>query len=484
MNEKYLIGVDLGSQSAKVAIFDLDGNVVSEGKESLKPTNLPAPGKVEHPDDDLWDSVAAASREAMNQFTGDPASIVGMGLCTIRFCRALLKEDGTLAAPVMSWMDERVSKPYEHTQSEVKYVTTSSGYITHRLTGEFKDTAANYQGMWPIDTDTWNWSESDSIINEFNIPRDMLFTLKNPGTVLGTVTKCAAEITGIPDNIPVVATANDKAVEALGSGTLNENTALVSLGTYIAGMIHGETNPKNSTHFWTNFADIPYEYLYESNGIRRGMWTVSWFKELLGEDLVKKAEKLGLSAEEYLDREAEENVPAGSDGLMTVLDWLSPPDQPFKKGMMIGFDGRHTRAHIYRSILEAIALTMKTHVDAMCSELDKELKDIVITGGGSNGDLMMQIFADVFGLPVKRNVINGAASLGAAINVAVGLELYSSYENAIDQMVEIRDTFHPDPDTHGFYDQLNKEVYQQIATSTDGILKKSYDFFQAWDSKS
>ena len=484
MNEKYLIGVDLGSQSAKVAIFDLDGNVVSEGKERLRPTNLPAPGKVEHPDDDLWDSVAAASREAMTQFTGHPESIAGIGLCTIRFCRALLKEDGTLAAPVMSWMDERVSQPYEHTQPDVKYVTTSSGYITHRFTGEFRDTAANYQGMWPIDTDTWDWSESDRIIDEFKIPREMLFTLQNPGTVLGRVTKSAAEVTGIPENIPVVATANDKAVEALGSGTLSENTALVSLGTYIAGMIHGKTNPKNVNHFWTNFADMPYEYLYESNGIRRGMWTVSWFKELLGKELVKKADQLGMSPEEYLDMEAQENVPAGSDGLMTVLDWLAPPDQPFKKGMMIGFDGRHTRAHIYRSILEAIALTMKTHVEAMCKELDADLKDIVITGGGSNGDLMMQIFADVFGLPAKRNVINGAASLGASMNAAVGLELYSSYEEAIEHMVKIRDTFHPESDTHEFYDQLNKEVFQQITASTDGVLKRSYDLFRSWDSKS
>ncbi|MFC7063183.1 FGGY-family carbohydrate kinase [Halobacillus seohaensis] len=477
MSGKYIIGVDGGSQSSKVFIYDLKGNIVSEGKQTLQPMNLPAPGIVEHPDDDLWDSLVTATQEAMAHFPGKKEDIIGLGLCTIRFCRCLLKGDGTLASPAMSWMDERVSKPYEHIHSEVARVTTSSGYITRRLTGQFIDTAANYQGMWPIDTDTWDWMDDGEAFDQYNIPRDMLFALQYPGTTLGHVTKEAAEATGIPEDIPVIATANDKAVEALGAGMLSENTALISLGTYIAGMIHGQDNPKNTTHFWTNFAAIPNEYLYESNGIRRGMWTVSWFKELFGDELVTKAEELNISPEEFLNREAVKSVPAGSDGLMTVLDWLSPGDKPFKKGMMIGFDGRHTRAHMYHSILEAIALTMKTNVDAMCEEMDTELENIVITGGGSNGDLMMQIFANVFGLPATRNVVNGSASLGSAISVAVALGAYSNYEEATEQMVKVSDTFVPEEDNHAFYNRMNREVYQHITAYTDGILKKAYNLF-------
>ena len=90
----------------------------------------------------------------------------------------------------------------------------------------------------------------------------------------------------------------------------------------------------------------------------------------------------GLTREAYLEQEAAV-VPAGSDGLMTVLDWLATTDAPFRKGMMLGFDARHTRGHVYRSILEAIALTMKFHVDAMCDELGVSLGEIVISGGGA-----------------------------------------------------------------------------------------------------
>ncbi|QHT46202.1 sugar kinase [Bacillus sp. SB49] len=478
MTERYIIGVDGGSQSTKVVIYDLKGNPVSRGVQPLKQVDTPEPGQVEHPGDDLWDSLAAASKKAMDQFSGDREAIVGVGLCTIRFVRCLLKADGCLASPAQSWMDERVSKPYEQEDSEVSYVTTSSGYLTHRLTGEKKDSAGNYQGQWPIDTDTWGWSEEDSLYEQYNLSKDMLFDLYPPGTILGHITEEASLATGIPKGLPVVATANDKAVEALGAGIRTQETALISLGTYIAGMVHGgRQNVKEAENYWTNFSAVPQEYLYESGGIRRGMWTVSWFKELLGEDLVKKAEASGVSPEDYLNAEADSRVPPGSDGLLTVLDWLAPAGQPYKKGMMIGFDVRHTGAHMYRSILEGIALTMKAHMDAMYAEMGERLERIILTGGGSNGDLMMQIFADVFGVPADRNVINGSASLGSAINTSVALGIYENYDQAITEMVKVKDSFSPDMDTHDFYTRFNEEVYQQITAHTDPVLKQAHAFF-------
>lgn len=476
MDTKYVIGIDEGSQSCKISIFDLEGNVVCEGKHNLRPYDLPEPGIVEHPDDDWWYSICEAGKKVMANFKGDVKDIIGIGLCTIRFCRAYLKEDGHLAQQALSWMDVRVSEPYQHTNDTVKYVTTSSGYITYRLTGEFKDTAANYQGMWPMNTDTWTWLEDGPEFDSYGIPREMLFDLVMPGEILGYITPEASKATGLPEGLPVAATANDKAVEALGVGCTGTHTALVSLGTYIATMMQGYDNPKNTTNFWANFACMPNSYLYESNGIRRGMWMISWFKEVLGEGYEKEAKALGMSAEEFLSREAEK-VPAGSDGLMTVLNWLAPPDKRYKKGIMIGFDGRHKRAHIYRSILEAIAMTMKTHSDHMCKELEVTLDQIIISGGGSNSDLFMQIFADVFGIPAKRNVVNGAAGLGSAICAAVATKTYSSFDEAIEKMVKIQDIFEPNPESIQLYNQ-EIEIYKDITNHTDTILKKSYEIFR------
>lgn len=182
MSKKYIIGIDGGSQSTKVVMYDLEGNVVCEGKGLLQPMHTPDADTAEHPDDDLWASLCFAGHDLMSQFAGNKEDIVGIGLGSIRCCRALLKADGTPAAPLISWQDARVTRPYEHTNPDVAYVTSFSGYLTHRLTGEFKDNIANYFGQWPVDYKTRAWSEDAAVMEKFNIPRHMLFDVQMPGT--------------------------------------------------------------------------------------------------------------------------------------------------------------------------------------------------------------------------------------------------------------------------------------------------------------
>ena len=477
MTGPHLIGIDCGTQSAKVVIYDAAGNAVASGQHALRPMQRPRPGVAVHADDDLWDSICVASRAALAAFNGEPHEIVGVGLCPIRCCKAFLKADGSLAEPVISWMDERAYTAYVPSNRDVVYATTSSGYLSHRFTGEFRDAAANNIALqWPIDTDTWQWSNDRTLYERFKVKREMLLELQMPGDVIGHVTAAAARDTGIPAGVPVVATANDKAVETLGAGPLGETTVLVSLGTYIAAMVQGAENHIDPATFWTNFACVPNRYLYESNGVRRGMWTLSWFLDLLGDELAERAASLGLSREEYLEREAA-LVPAGSDGLMTVLDWLAPVDKPFRKGAMLGFDARHTRGHIYRSLLEAIALTMKFHVDAMCAELDIDLTEIVVSGGGSASPLFMHIFADVFGITASRSFGGGGASLGAAICAAAATGVHPDIETAAAMMTRPRELFAPDAADGAIYNRMNEAVYQHIRNATDALFERSYQIF-------
>jgi sugar (pentulose or hexulose) kinase len=473
----YLIGVDCGTQSAKVVVYDASGTAVARGQQVLRPMERPRHGVVFHPDDDLWTSIAAASRQAMAAFTGDPAAIVAVGICPIRCNKAFLRADGSLVEPVISWMDDRAYQPYLPDDPECAYATTSSGYVAHRFTGEFKDTAANNILLqWPIDPQTWRWSDDPALYDSFGVRREHLFDLQLPGEIIGGVTTEAAATTGIPAGIPVVQTANDKAVEMLGSGSLGESTALVSLGTYIAAMVHGHEYHGAPTSFWTNFASVPHRYLYESNGVRRGMWTLTWFLDLLGPEVADRAASLGMSREQYLEREAAA-VPAGSEGLMTVLDWLATTDKPFRKGMMLGFDARHSRGHVYRSILEAIALTMKHHVDAMCDELAITLTEIVVSGGGSNSPLFMQIFADVFGITASRSVDGGGASLGSAMCAAAAAGLYPDIDAATAAMAKPRESFSPDAANTGVYDRMAETVYHDIRSHTDALFERAYPIF-------
>ena len=473
----YLVGIDCGTQSAKVVVYDAEGSMVASGQRVLRPTERPRHGVVEHPDDDIWDAIAAASRAAMAEFPGDPSEIAGVGICPIRCCKAFLRSDGSLVEPVVNWMDDRAYRPYLPDSDEVAVATTLSGYVAHRLTGRFADTAANNILLqWPIDTDTWQWSGDESLYLEHGIERRLLVELQMPGDVIGPLMPAAAAATGLPAGVPVVHTANDKAVEMLGAGTISETTALVSLGTYIAAMVHGHENHRDPKAFWTNFACLPHRYLYESSGIRRGMWTLTWFLDLLGSEFAERAAAAGATREQYIEPEAAA-APSGSDGLMTVLDWLAPVHKPYRKGSMLGFDARHGRGHVYRSILEAIALTMKSNVDSMCRELGISLHEIVVSGGGSNSGLFMQIFADVFGIPASRSSSPAGASLGAAMCAAAGVGVHPDIETAALRMAGSRETFRPDPSSGAVYGRMADAVYHDIRTVTDSLYERAFPIF-------
>jgi sugar (pentulose or hexulose) kinase len=381
-----------------------------------------------------------------------------------------------LIEPVMSWMDERAYRPYLPDDPRLAYVTTLSGYVAHRFTGMCRDTAANnIVGQWPIDADAWDWSRDPAELSAHGVRREQLFDLQLPGEIIGALTTSAAEATGFPVGIPVVATANDKAVEMLGAGRLGSDVALISLGTYIAAMMHGPSNHTSPANFWTNFACVPHRYLYESNGIRRGMWTLTWFLDLLGPELADVAATRGVSRVSMLEAEAA-TAPPGSDGLMTVLDWLAPDDKPYRKGVMLGFDARHTRGHLYRSILEAIALTMKHNVDAMCGELDVTLREIIVSGGGSASPLFMQIFADAFGLRASRSV-HGGASLGAAMCAAAATGVHPSIDDAAAAMAAARESFEPSASGGETYARMLSDVYLSIRDATDPLLQHAFPIF-------
>ena len=469
---KFLIGIDGGTQSSKVIIFDTHGRVVCEASQPLRLMDTPTPGVVEHPDDDLYDSIVAAASRAMSKFEGDPADILGVGLCTIRCCRALVRSDLTLAEPVQSWMDERLSRPYEHSNDDVAYVTTTSGYLMGRLTGNPVDTAANYIGPWPMDVGAWDWFKDEEVFDSFNVPHEMLYGLQMPGDIGGSVTKAFSRSTGIPEGIPVVHTANDKGVDALGSGLRDERIGLVSLGTYIAGMVVGKEFVADPASYFTNFAAEPNLYLYESAGIRRGMWTVSWLRDLLGAEVTLAAAENNVSSGEYLNNVAS-TVPAGSDGLFCLLDWLAPPSAPYKRGLFIGLDERHGYAHMYRAILEGTAFTMHRNMAALEAERNIQLDTLAITGGGSYSDLFMQIFADVFGLPTTRNVVRDSAGLGAAICAAVACGVYPDFDSASRHMVQREDTFLPNSQATRLYSQL-EDIHADIPAHTDAILKRTH----------
>ncbi|MEJ1199422.1 MULTISPECIES: FGGY-family carbohydrate kinase [unclassified Streptomyces] len=142
----------------------------------------------------------------------------------------------------------------------------------------------------------------------------------------------------------------------------------------------------------------------------------------------------------------------------------------------LGFDGRHSRFHIYRSILEALAMTIHDTTERMAEELGTSYREVIVSGGGARSDLMMQIHADVHGIPARRAEASSAAGLGAAVCAAVGLGVYADFEEAVTQMVRPGEVFLPDRDNHDLYRRL-EAVYRDVRDHTDALYRRTHDIF-------
>ena len=131
-----------------------------------------------------------------------------------------------------------------------------------------------------------------------------------------------------------------------------------------------------------------------------------------------------------------------------------------------------------RSFLEGIALD---HLPVSAprrwgpSSVDTYSR-MVVSGGGSNSDLLMQIFADIFGPQVSRSSVHSAAGLGSATCAVVGAAPYGSFDDAVKNMVSFEPAFVPDARNHSLYQQVSA-VYDQIKDRTDRIFEQSYEIF-------
>jgi sugar (pentulose or hexulose) kinase len=197
--------------------------------------------------------------------------------------------------------------------------------------------------------------------------------------------------------------------------------------------------------------------------IYRGHWMVSWFKREFALREAQDADAQGMEPEALFDRLAAA-VPPGSQGLVLQPYWspgLKVPG-PEARGAVIGFTDVHTRAHLYRAILEGLAYGLRAGRERIERRTGVPIRALRVCGGGSRSDAAMQITADVFGLPASRPHLYETSSLGAAIDAAVGLGLHHTFQAAVKEMTRTGETFEPDPARRALYDDLYKAVYQRM----------------------
>jgi sugar (pentulose or hexulose) kinase len=354
-----------------------------------------------------------------------------------------------------------------------------SSYFNYKLSGEYKDSIANQVGYIPFDYKKHDWIKSRFNVRKkmFNVPVDKLAELVPAGSELGKITGQTALETGLPEGLPIFAGSADKSAEVLGSGVLSEEIACMSYGTTATVQCTSKKYIELQRFFPPYPSAVPGYFNTEAM-VYRGFWMIDWFKNEFGDKEVEKAAELGVPAESLLDKLIADIDP-GSNGLILQPYWSAGVKNPGleAKGAIVGFGDIHTRAHIYRAILEGLAFALRHGLEKTISKTNFSIKKVRISGGGSQSDEIMQMTADIIGLPVERPHTFETSILGAAINCAVGLGWYKNYETAVSNMTRINDVFYPDRSTQKLYNNIYKEVYVKMYPQLRPLYKRIRSIF-------
>jgi sugar (pentulose or hexulose) kinase len=146
-------------------------------------------------------------------------------------------------------------------------------------------------------------------------------------------------------------------------------------------------------------------------------------------------------------------------------------DGPETRGAVIGFNEEHTRAHLYRAMIEGLTYALREAKELLEKRSKTKITRLVVSGGGSQSDQIMQITADIFGMTVLRPHTFETSSLGAAIAGAVGVGIYPDFVTAVEQMTHDGESFAPIEANSVLYNSLYQKVYKKMY----GQLKPSYE---------
>jgi sugar (pentulose or hexulose) kinase len=495
MSADLILAIDNGTQSLRAMVFDPRGNLLARSKVDIEPYVSERPGWAEQDPMLYWRALADACRGLWAQGV-DRQALAGAALTTMRATMVCVDSRGEPLRPAIVWLDQRrtegvppvggawglafrtlgLAETVATFQANAEAVWLArhqpdvwrrthkllflSGFLSHRLCGRFVDSVGCQVGYVPFDFRRHRWAgASDWKWQAAGVDRDRLPELVPPGGVLGEITRAAAEATGIPAGLPLIASAADKACEVLGSGCLEPHIGCLSFGTTATINTVHRRYVEPVRHLPPYPAAVPKRFALEVQ-IFRGYWMVSWFKREFGHRERRIAEQRGIEPEALFD-DLVTAVPPGAMGLVLQPYW-SPGVRlpgPEAKGAVIGFGDVHTRAHLYRAILEGLAYALREGAERCQRRSGVKLTEVRVAGGGSRSDAALQLTADIFKLPASRPHVVDASGLGAAIDAAVGLGLHPDFAVAVAEMTRVRDTFDPDPATSQTYDRLYREVY-------------------------
>lgn len=487
-----VLGIDVSTTATKAVLVDPAGAVRGIGTSEYG-VSMPRPLWSEQDPADWWEAAQAAIRAALNAAGAGGADVEAVGLTGQMHGAVLLDAAGAVLRPAILWNDQRtgaecdeireavgperliaitgndaitgftapkllwVRRHEPDTWARLVHVLLPKDYLRYRLTGEYAMDKADGSGTILFDLAARTWSPE--VLGALALdPAWLPPTFEGP-EITGSVTRAAAEATGLRQGTPVVAGGGDQAANGVGVGAVSEGTVALSLGT--SGVVFAATHaplyePHGRVHAFCHAVPGRWHLM---SVMLSAAGSLRWFRDTLAPD-----EEFGALAESATE------VEAAAEGLF-FLPYLSgersPYPDPLARGAFVGITLRHDRRHLTRAVLEGVAFGLRDGLDLMTAAGMPAPAQIRASGGGTASPLWRQILADVLGAEIATLNATEGAAYGAALLSAVGAAWFPSVDAACDSLVTATPAAAPGPDASRYAEAhaIYRGLYPALAPS-------------------
>lgn len=508
MTKPYILAHDTGTGGDKAVLIDLNGKVIHSAYQPYG-LSYPRPDWVEQNPDELWQAVAATSKQVIHESGVDPAQILGVGISAQMFNTLPVDEHIRPLTPMLSWLDVRSvsqadrlmqgdipARLFEYTGNiptakdvipkilwlkeerpevwaRTAYLFDCKEYLLYKLTGKVATDWVGASAYFLFDPYRKTWSEPACRllgIDPAKLPPAYPCT-----QVIGEVTEEAARLTGLLPGTPVVNGAGDVSAAQSGAGANRTGKAHLCIGTATWVGISADTFRNDPEKPFWGLSHIHPQKWVIAGEMETGGGALMWFRDTLCLEEARQATAQGLSSYAWINDMAAA-VPPGSDKLF-FLPWLSGERAPvldhYARGGFVGLSMGHTKGHFARAVMEGVGY----HIRWICESLQRlgfEFEAINAIGGGCKSQIWPQIISDISGHPlhiVEHPLEAGAMAI--AFTVAVGLGVYSSMDE-VDDLIGIRQVVEPDPTYRRRYDELYQQ-YRALYTALAPLYRRLHE---------
>lgn len=478
--KQYVLGVDLGTTSAKSVIMDLQGNAVGIGQLD-NPLTYYKNGFAEIDGPQMIENIYATTRMAIEQWNGDPKDIIGISFCMFRSTMVMRTADGGFAVPISIWQDLRGGEmlDWEAEQIPEKELYDNCGMPNYaanpsaRLFWYMKNNPEAYAKTTDIHTmqgfltkaygaddyyddltcspymqmNGHDFEYKKELCDAFGVDIEKLAPLKKSLEIIGHVTEEVAAKTGLAVGTPLVMGTGDQQCGTLGTGVVDSSVGYTCGGTAGLSIVNSD-----------EFIRDPNGKCYVL-GTPAGQWCIEglsnnagsaykWVKQVMCTSLAVQAAEQGKDIYDLMS-ELAESAGVGAHGVM-FLNYLSgattPNNNVNARGCFLGMTMASDKADFIRAALEGVVFDLKDMFDAILDAGVKDFDVVRTTGGLARSDLFNQIQADVYNKAVETVAVEEGTGIGCGIMAAVGVGAYPDLKTAAENMVKVVKRYEPIPE--------------------------------------